>query len=121
MSELEKARAGFVLTLVIALLLILSLRDSSSSTQTSANTCFATRGAVCEPQDFAAMLAPIPAASEIADLGHMVVSASRQPADLGAMVVAATRLERNEISGVRLAKVEARQREGLQSTVVLAE
>ncbi|HEY7378680.1 MAG TPA: hypothetical protein VH542_08370 [Steroidobacteraceae bacterium] len=95
MSELEKARAGFVVSLLLfALGLVLLEREPSrvSGTAESVAVCAATKGALCAPADDASVAHRSHAgSSQLTQLGAITVVASRLPAHVGEMLVQAPR------------------------------
>jgi hypothetical protein len=96
MSELEKARAGFVLSLLLfSLGLVLLEREPSHVRGTAeiVTVCAATKGALCEPaKDASVAHRPDTASSHFTQLGAITVVASRLPAHVGAMLVQAPRV-----------------------------
>ncbi len=114
MSELEKARAGVVLSLLTLTLtwLLMSNGDDHQSNTAATNPvllCASTHGALCE--------APV-ATDQLPHLGSMVVSAPRLPADLGHLVVMASRLSDDSLA--RNAPRDRRRRtRGSQETTVV--
>jgi hypothetical protein len=107
MSELETARAGVFLS-ILALTLTWALFSNSNVARTaspaaqSLTICASTHGAICE----AAPAAQVGAASDVAFLGEVVVTASRLPTPLGRLVVTASRLSPDEFGRLRLAETE---------------
>jgi hypothetical protein len=95
MSELEKARAGFVLSLLLfSLGLVLLDREPAhvNGTAESVAVCAATKGALCEPADEASVAhRPDAASSHLTQLGAITVVASRLPTQIGEMLVQAPR------------------------------
>ena len=112
MSELETARAGVFLS-ILALTLTWLLFHNDSNVRTPAQAaqplavCAATHGAICEP----ARVNESPA--DVAQLGEIVVTASRLPTPLGRLVVVASRIPDGPLGNVRLA-----ERPVIQSVVV---
>jgi hypothetical protein len=111
MSELEKARAGFVLSLLIfASGLVLLQHEHPAGVATAEQTitvCAATKGALCTPADATGGASDAHEA-RVADggvkpLGAMTVTAPRVPTQLGEMLVLAPRFATELEGRLRLA------------------
>ena len=111
MSELEKARAGFVLSLLIfAAGLVLLQHEQPAGVATAEQTitvCAATKGALCTPADATGGASEVYAA-RVADgdvklVGAMTVIAPRLPSQLGDMLVVAPRFATELEGRLRLA------------------
>src|SRR5262245_10573499 len=111
MSELEKARAGFVLSLLLFSLGLLMLdREQSASPgmtisqDQSMSVCAATKGALCDAGE---RVPTVGGASESRArekaLGSMTVIAARLPTHLGNMLVLAPRFATELDGRLRLA------------------
>jgi hypothetical protein len=106
MSELEKARAGFVLSLLLFALGLAMLErdepaapDATMTQNQSVAVCAATRGALCDQ----AGLGGDSGAAREKSLGSMTVVAGRLPAHLGEMLVLAPRFATELDGRLRLA------------------
>ncbi|HZF25617.1 MAG TPA: hypothetical protein VEZ88_05110 [Steroidobacteraceae bacterium] len=111
MSELEKARAGFVLSLLLfSLGLVLLQREEPAGVGAAASqsiaVCAATKGALCEPvKEGGVALESGSARQDVAPLGAVTVVARRVPTRLGEMLVVAPRFA-GELDGrLRVATV----------------
>jgi len=114
MSELEKARAGFVLSLLLfSLGLVMLERDDPATPGVTAAqgiaqsiaVCAATKGALCdagESNSQAAFTTDV-GASRVKRLGSITVVSARQPAHLGKMLVLAPRFVTELDGRLRLA------------------
>lgn len=112
MSELEKARAGFVLSLLLfALGLVMLDREqpaspgATMSQDQSVTVCAATKGALCDAEEG---LSTAETGSEAValrekSLGSMTVGAAHPPAHLGNMLVRAPRFATELDGRLRLA------------------
>jgi hypothetical protein len=110
MSELEKARAGFVLSLLLfSLGLVMLEREEPATPGVSATeniaVCAATKGAVCnsgEESSKAADDAAVVSGRE-KPLGSITVMGARLPAHLGEMLVLAPRFATERDGRLRVA------------------
>lgn len=120
MSELETARAGVFLSILVLTLTWL-LMSNANEAGTAARelrpveVCASTHGAICEAVPSAAITAAT--ATAVISLGEIVVTASRLPTPLGRMVVSASRLPSQRFSKVSLADA-GHEIEGSKSIVV---
>jgi hypothetical protein len=114
MSELEKARAGFVLSLLLfSLGLVILDRDepatpgvtAAQSITQSITVCAATKGALCDAvkSSSQAAIATEVGVSPVKPLGSITVVSARQPAHLGQMLVLAPRFVTELDERLRLA------------------
>jgi hypothetical protein len=96
MSELEKARAGFVLSLLLFSLGLVLLQREPTGVRGAAESvavCAATKGALCEPANEPSVAhRSDTASSDLTQLGTIAVVASRLPAQVGEMLVQAPRV-----------------------------
>ncbi|HKE45702.1 MAG TPA: hypothetical protein VKB41_14320 [Steroidobacteraceae bacterium] len=123
MSELEKARAGFVLSLLLfALGLVLLHREEpakvSATAEQSVIVCAATKGALCEPvNESSVALQSDRARSEVPRLGAITVVAARLPNHLGEMLVQVPRYATELDGRLRLATA----RGAAETEIILAQ
>ena len=110
MSELEKARAGFVLSLLLfSLGLVMLDRDEPATPGVTAvqsiTVCAATKGALCDAGEDSsqAAIATKVGVSSVKPLGSITVVSARQPAHLGQMLVLAPRFVTELDERLRLA------------------
>lgn len=124
MSELEKARAGVILSILVLTLTWLTLSNSGGEQEGARAVepvvlCASTHGAICDVTEDApgqSASSAGPGLADAADLGEIVVSASRLPAPLGYLVVTASRLPEDPFAKVRLARAKDEDEKG-QSVV----
>jgi hypothetical protein len=109
MSELEKARAGFVLSLLLfSLGLVMLERDEPVTPGVTAaqgiTVCAATKGALCAGENGSqAAIATEVGVSPVKPLGSITVVSARRPAHLGQMLVLAPRFVTELDGRLRLA------------------
>jgi hypothetical protein len=110
MSELEKARAGFVLSLLLFSLGLVMLEPDEPATPgvtaaQSITVCAATKGALCDAagESSKAGSETDVAAARVKPLGSVTVVATRLPAHLGEMLVLAPRFATELDGRLRLA------------------
>ena len=111
MSELEKARAGFVLSLLIFASGLVLQHEQPAGVATAEQTitvCAATKGALCTPASATGGVSDVVYEARIADggvklVGAMAVTAPRLPTQLGEMLVLAPRFATELEGRLRLA------------------
>jgi hypothetical protein len=109
MSELEKARAGFVLSLLLFSLGLVMLEDEPATPAVTAaqsvTVCAATKGALCDAGEASsqAAIATDVGASRVKPFDSITVVSTHLPAHLGEMLVLAPRFVTELDGRLRLA------------------